>query len=87
MLRSSSKASFQPMPVEKQVAILYCGTKGLLMDVPKDRVREFEKEYLETYWSIKNQKILESLRKGDLSDEVTASLEKIAKEVAAKYKY
>lgn len=80
------QGQFSPMPVEKQVAILYCGTKGLLMDVPKDRVREFEKEYLEVL-EHKNQKILESLRKGDLSDEVTASLEKIAKEVAAKYKY
>ena len=80
------QGQFSPMPVEKQVAILYCGTKGLLMDVPKDKVREFEKEYLEVL-EHKYQDILESLRKGDLSDQVTASLEKIAKEVAGKYKY
>ena len=80
------QGQFSPMKVEKQVAILYCGTKGLLMDVPKDKVREFEKEYLEVL-EHKHQDVLDSLGKGDINDQVTKSLEMIAKEVAAKYKY
>ena len=40
------QAQYSPMTVEKQVAIIYCGTKGLLRDVPLDKVKEFEAEYL-----------------------------------------
>ena len=38
---------YSPMPVEKQIAILYCGTHGLLKDVPLDKVNEFERSFLE----------------------------------------
>lgn len=80
------QGQFSPMPVEKQVAILYCGTKGLLMDVPKDRVREFEKEYLEVL-EHKQPEVLETLGRGEINDQITKTLETVAKEVAAKYKY
>jgi F-type H+/Na+-transporting ATPase subunit alpha len=80
------QGQLQPVRVENQVAILYCGTKGLLMDVPRDKVREFEKEYLERLGA-KHKDILEILSRGDINDQVTEVLETVAKEVSAKYKY
>jgi len=76
---------FSPMPVEEQVAIIYLGTKGLLRDVPVDKVREFEKEYLE-YMRAKHQDILDRVRNGEYSDEITSVFEKAANELTAKYK-
>ena len=74
-----------PMKVEDQVAIIYCGTKGLLMDVPVNKVREFEVEFLD-FMNRNHQGELESLRAGKLNDEVTSSIEKAVKELSAKYK-
>ena len=74
-----------PMKVEDQVAIIYCGTKGLLMDVPVNKVREFEVEFLD-FMNRNHQGELESLRTGKLTDEVTSSIEKTVKELSAKYK-
>ncbi len=80
------QGQLQPVKVENQVAILYCGTKGLLMDVPKDKIREFEKEYLERL-ALNHKDILEILSKGEINDQVTKVLETVAKEVSVKYKY
>ena len=76
---------FSPMPVEEQVAIIYLGTKGLLRPVPVEKVREFEKEYLE-YMRAKHQDILERVRNGEYNDEITSVFEKAAAELTAKYK-
>ena len=38
---------YTPMPVEEEIAVVYCGTKGLLGDVPVENVAEFEKYFLE----------------------------------------
>jgi F-type H+-transporting ATPase subunit alpha len=73
------------VPVEKQIAILYCGTKGLLKEVPVANVQEFEKEYLEML-QVSYKEILEKIKKGDLTEEVTSILEKVAMDVASKYK-
>lgn len=73
-----------PLPVEKQIAIIYCGTKGLLNKVPVDRVREFEKEYLE-YLDAKHRDVLDQLKAGQYSDAQTSVLEKVAAELSAKY--
>ncbi|MBQ9529143.1 MAG: F0F1 ATP synthase subunit alpha [Bacteroidales bacterium] len=49
--RKNTKLLIQPlhavMPVEKQVAVLYCGTKALMKDIPIDKVHDFEKLLLE----------------------------------------
>jgi len=74
-----------PMKVEDQVAIIYCGSKGLLMDVPVNKIREFEVEFLD-YMNRNNQKELAVLRSGKLTDEVTAAIENAVKELTAKYK-
>jgi F-type H+-transporting ATPase subunit alpha len=79
------QGQYSPVPVEKQIAIIYCGTTGLLKDVPVDKVKSFEKEYIE-YLELKHRDVLDSLRDGILNDNITGTLEKVAKELTAKYK-
>lgn len=78
------QGQYSPVPVEKQVAIIYCGTKGLMRNVPVDKVREFESEFLNQL-EIKHKAILEDLRKGKIDDSITGVLETVAKEIASKY--
>ena len=78
------QGQFSPLRVEQQVAIIYLGSKGLLTNVPVNKVVEFEKEYL-NYLESKHQNILGELKKGNLSDEVTTTLENVCKELSAKY--
>jgi F-type H+-transporting ATPase subunit alpha len=73
-----------PQSVEKQIAIIYCGTKGLLNKVPVNRVREFEKEFLE-FLDSKHRDVLDQLKAGQYSDAQTSVLEKVAAELSAKY--
>jgi F-type H+-transporting ATPase subunit alpha len=72
----------QPMPVEKQVAILYCGTHGLLSKVPLDKVSDFEKEFLSTLELTHQDDVLSVIKQGTIDDNVTSILEKTAEEVA-----
>lgn len=73
-----------PMPVEKQAAIIYVGTKGLLNKVPVEKVRSFEVEFLE-YLDTQHRDILDVIKSGKLTDEVTNTIENVAKELVAKY--
>ncbi|MBS4041016.1 MAG: F0F1 ATP synthase subunit alpha [Flavobacteriales bacterium] len=73
-----------PFKVEDQVAIIYAGTKNLLRNVPVNKVKEFEKDYLE-YLNNKHRDTLDALKAGKFSDELTDVLEAAAKEVSAKY--
>jgi len=79
------QGQYSPSSVEKQVAILYCGTKGLLRDVPVNKVREFEVEFLGIL-EAQNKSVLTNLKAGKLLDEDTAILEKTALDLAKKYK-
>ena len=72
----------QPMVIEKQVAILYCGTHGLLAKVPLNKVHDFEKEFLSTLELTHQEDVLDVIKKGIIDDNVTAILEKTAEEVA-----
>ncbi len=74
-----------PLPVEEQTAIIYCGTKGLLNRVPVDKVRSFEADFLSFLRNKHAADVLEPLRKGKLTDEITAILEKVSKDLASKY--
>jgi len=76
---------YAPVPVEKQIAIIYCGTLGLLKDVPLNKIREFETEYLE-YLDLKHRDILDLLREGTLNNDITNVLEKTALDFVKKYK-
>jgi F-type H+-transporting ATPase subunit alpha len=68
---------YSPLAVEKQVAIIYLGTKGLLMDVPVAKINDFEKLFL-TELEQKHPEVLESLKAGKLEKELLANLEKLA---------
>jgi F-type H+/Na+-transporting ATPase subunit alpha len=76
---------YSPIPVEKQIAIIYCGTKALLKDVPLKNIKEFEADYIE-YLELKHKDTLKQLREGQLNDEITKVLEKVALEISAKFK-
>jgi F-type H+-transporting ATPase subunit alpha len=75
---------YAPMLVEHQIAIIYCGTKGLLQKVPVKSIMNFQDDFLH-FLDVYHQDILDNLRKGILTDELTATLEKVAREVAVKY--
>ena len=73
-----------PYTVENQTAIIYAGSKNLLRNVPVNKVKEFEKDYLD-YLNNKNRATLDALKAGKLTDEITDVLESAAKEISAKY--
>lgn len=79
------QGQFSPLRVDQQIAIIYCGTKGLLRDVPVNKVREFEKEFLD-YLERKHKNQLDQLGAGQLTDEITSTIESVAKDLSAKYK-
>ena len=75
---------FSPLSVEKQIAIIYCGTKGLLRNVPTNKVKEFENQYL-ALLEAEHKDVLTQLKAGKFTDEITATLDKAAKDVSAKF--
>jgi F-type H+-transporting ATPase subunit alpha len=79
------QGQYAPVPVEKQIAIIYCGTMGLLKDVPLHRVKEFEKDYIE-FLELKHRDVLDNLRDGILNNDITKTLEKVALELVIKFK-
>ncbi len=78
------QAESDPYPVENQIAIIYAETKNLLRDVPVESVKEFEQDYL-SLLNLKHRDVLDTLKAGKISDEITDVLEAVAEEVAAKY--
>ena len=78
------QGQFSPVSVEKQVAIIYIGTKNLMRQVPVERVREFEKEYIQQL-EVRNPEVLQALKAGKLDDSITSVLETVAKELAGRY--
>ncbi|MBR6284810.1 MAG: F0F1 ATP synthase subunit alpha [Muribaculaceae bacterium] len=79
------QAQYEPMPVEEQVAIIYCGVNGLLQRVPIDSVPEFENLFIE-YLRAKHQSdVLDVLRSGKIDDDVMDKLKAAAQEIAGKY--
>jgi F-type H+-transporting ATPase subunit alpha len=78
------QGQFSPVSVEKQVAIIYCGTNGLLRSVPVNRVREFEQQYLE-YLDAKHRDVLDQIKAGKIDDSITSVLESACKEVAKSF--
>jgi len=70
------------MTVENQVAVLYCGTHGLLSNVPINKVQDFQKEFLMVLELSHQTDVLDVIKKGAMNDEVAAIIEKVAGEVA-----
>ena len=76
---------YSPMPVEKQIAIIFCGTNGLLSKVPVNRVREFEKQYLDII-ETKHRDILDQLKSGKIDDDIKAVLKEEALTLSEQFK-
>ncbi len=75
----------QTMPVEKQIAIIFCGTNGLFKDIPLNKVKQFETEYLD-YLDARHKDVLNLLKSGTITDDVMKTLESAAREIAVKFK-
>jgi len=78
------QAQNDPFKVEDQVSIIYLGSKDLLKAVPVEKVKDFEKKYIELL-NLKHKKILSQIKEGKLNDEITSTLEKVASELTASY--
>lgn len=74
---------YAPMAVEHQIAVLYCGTRGLMRDISIDQVADFERELLR---ELDSTNVYEKLREGVIDDEVTARIAKAAERVTAQLK-
>jgi F-type H+-transporting ATPase subunit alpha len=78
------QAQNDPFTVEDQIAIIFAGSKNLLRQVPVNKVKEFEQSYLELL-KAKHQGVLDTLKAGKLTDEVTETLTKVASDLSAQY--
>lgn len=67
-----------PVSVEKQIAVLYCGTHGLLKEIPLNRIHEFEKEFLTSLELTHNEDVLKPLSEGIMNDEIGKIIESVA---------
>jgi F-type H+-transporting ATPase subunit alpha len=72
---------YSPMPVGEQVAILYCGTRGLMSDIPVEHVREFQDAFLNRLRTLHQVDVIDTLASGTINDDVTALIEQVAREV------
>ena len=77
---------YSPMPVENEIAVIYCGTKGLLRDLPIEKVSAFEKLFLEVMNARHRKDVLDPLRAGKLTPEMEEILKKEAEEVVERFK-
>ena len=78
------QAQNDPFTVEDQIAIIYAGSKNLLRDVPVNKVKEFERDFIE-YLNAKHRDTLDTLKAGKLTDEAIEVLSKVANDIAANY--
>ena len=78
------QAQNDPFTVEDQVAIIFAGSKNLLRDVPVEKVKEFERDYIE-FLNAKHRDVLDTLKSGKLTDEVIDTLTAVCKDLSGKY--
>ncbi len=76
---------YSPMPVGEQVAIIYCGTKGLMHDVPVEKVRECQTSFLDKIRS-SHPEVVEALGNGKIDDSITAVIEQVMADIAGQFK-
>ena len=74
-----------PMTVEKQIAIIYCGTRGLLSELPVEKIKEFQSEFLSLI-EIRHKDVLQELKQGKLTESTEKRLTALASEVISKIK-
>jgi F-type H+-transporting ATPase subunit alpha len=73
------------MPVGEQIAILYCGTHGLMHNVPVDKIRECQDAFLDKLRST-HQEVIDTLGSGKIDDETTKVIEAVMADIAGTYK-
>ena len=76
---------YSPLKVEEQAAIIYCGTKNLLSEVPVSKIKDFETAFL-LLMNNKYSKVLESLSKGELNEDIEKSIKTAASDTAEQFK-
>lgn len=76
---------YHPMAVEEEVAVIFCGTKGLLSAVPADKIAEFEHLFLQLLNAKYKESVLDAIKAGQFTDDVTTKLTEAAGEIAARY--
>ena len=74
-----------PMLVEEEVAVIYCGVKGLLQNVSMEKVAEFEKQFIQMLHAKHQADVLDLIRGGQLTDEIEAKITAVANEIASRY--
>ena len=78
------QAQNDPFTVEDQVAIIFAGSKNLLKKVPVDKIKEFERKYID-FLKLKHKKTMETIKSGKLTDDVVSVLTKTAEELSSTY--
>ncbi|WP_295801998.1 F0F1 ATP synthase subunit alpha [Mucilaginibacter sp.] len=78
------QGQYSPVTVEKQVAVIYLGTKNLMRNVPVNKIREFESEFT-SQLEVRHPEVLAALKAGKFDDSITGVLETVAKELSGKY--
>ena len=76
---------YSPMPVGEQIAILYCGVHGLMRQVPIDKVRQCQDQFLDKLRT-QNPEVIETLTAGKIDDETTKKIEAVMADIAGTYK-
>ncbi len=76
---------YSPMPVGEQIAILYCGTHGLMSPVPVEKVRECQDAFLDKLRTTKPE-VIETLGSGKIDDDTTMAIEAVMADIAGQYK-
>lgn len=79
------QGQYQPMTVEKQISIIFCGTHGLLSEIPVNKISDFEKEFL-SFLELKHKKLLDLLKTGKINEETENLLISVANEVIEQFK-
>ena len=80
------QSQYSPMPIGEQIAILYCGTKYLMKDIPIGSVRAFQEDFLNKMRATHSKDVLEPLSEGKLDDNISTIIEKEAAAIASLYK-
>jgi len=78
------QAQNDPFTVEDQVAIIFAGSKNLLKNVPVNKIKEFERKYID-FLNLKHKKIMGTIKSGKLTDDVVSVLTKTAEELSSAY--
>ena len=78
------QAQNDPFTVQDQVAIIFAGSKNLLKKVPVNKIKDFERKYID-FLNLKHKKTMESIKSGKLTDEVVSVLTKTAEELSSNY--